>query len=167
MASAKFDHQDESLIFASLHLPPRETEIRLNKSREERGLEPVTFTKHNKRDYKKRQVQREIIEFIPELEAEQRARVLKFHLETIQAAIDALHYTAKKTPNSFGKGEARELSNLSREFRNTLKDIGDLSPALIGKKDDEKEKIPDEEKYAEQLPSNVVPLEQPTGTDED
>jgi len=166
MARKKYDHYDEALIFANLHLPPREIESLINIEREARGLEETTFTKLNKQTYKHHAEERDILDFIPELEAEQRARELKHHLETLQDAIDIIRINAKKKPSAFGKGEARELGNLSREFRNTLQDIGALSPGLLKPKvEEEKVEPTQEEKYRGQVPKNVTEFPRETGTD--
>jgi len=168
MSQEKFDHREKGIIYANLHLPPREIEFVLNEDRAARGMAPTTFTRDNKRDYKRRAQEIDVLEHVPELEAEQRARELKSHLDVIQAGINALKSQAIKNPSDFGKGEARELASLSREFRNTLNDIGALSPTLLRPPEDDEEeanKPTVEEKYAGQLPDNVKEFPTSTGTD--
>ena len=162
MPQRKYDHHDEAIVLANLHLPPREIELLLNRARSARGASAVTFSRANKQDFKRKKQDSSVLDQVPELEAEQRARELKAHLDTLQVAIQAFKRQASVEGAQFGKGEARELANLSREFRNTLKDIGDLSPALIAPKKAEPEAPKTaEEKYAEQLPPNVVAIRQP------
>lgn len=173
MPPRKFNHHDEAIILASLHLPPREIEIALNRARGDRGEPAVTFTRTNKQRFQQSKDDIDIRQHVPELDPTQRVRELKAHLDTLQVSIEALKTIAIKSMKKpqegevqvrFEKGEARELSNLSRELRNTLKDIGDLAAAVLPKEEEPEAEVPPEEKYAEQLPPNVVAMTKKTAS---
>ena len=153
--SRKFGPLDEALIYANLHLNTKEIGQILNSEREKRDQPPVDFTRYDRQNFKKKNTIEQLKHDVPELEVIHRCRMLKFHKEKLQGVMDGLIGVEGEEVTT---SQAREISSLSREFRQTLHDIGALEKLLAVHKKTEKpvEEKPPEEKYRDQLPENAV-----------